>query len=197
VRLNRVAAVAAACLCLAVAPWPWALPGAVLVGGVVARLVPESGADPNGDRRLMLRRELPGALHLMAALLRAGCTDTAALRYTAGAVAGPLAVSLAEVARLRELGATAGEAWSSATADAELGPLAAAMTRRADTGSGVAGDLERLAAEALSDYFAAAQGAARAAAVRSVLPLAVCFLPAFLLLGVVPIVAAFGAGLQF
>jgi len=30
-----------------------------------------------------------------------------------------------------------------------------------------------------------------------VLPLAVCFLPAFLLLGVVPIVAAFGAGLQF
>ena len=164
---------------------------------VVARLAPKSGADPHADRRLMLRRELPGALHLMAALLRAGCTDTAALTYAAGAVTGPLAVSLAEVPRLRELGASPGEAWAPVAADVELGPLAAALTRRADTGAGVARDLERLAAEALSDYFTAAQAAARAAAVRSVLPLAVCFLPAFLLLGVVPIVAAFGAGLQF
>jgi hypothetical protein len=45
------------------------------------------------------------------------------------------------------------------------------------------------------EHRSAVQAAARAAGVRVVAPLALCFLPAYLVIGVVPIVASLARGL--
>ncbi len=49
--------------------------------------------------------------------------------------------------------------------------------------------MARLAAEARADRAARGQAAAERAGVLAVAPLGLCFLPAFVLLGVVPVVA--------
>ncbi len=196
VGLNRVSAAGAAALCVALLPLPWSLLLAAAVAAAVWRFVPPSVAAA-ADSRLALARTLPDALHLLAALIRAGCTDQEALRLAADATPEPLGATLGTVARLRGLGADAAEAWREPRADPQLAALATVMARRSDTGAGVAAELERLAADARRDFFSRAQAAARAAAVRAVLPLAVCFLPSFFLLGVVPIVAALAGGLGY
>jgi len=196
-RLDWSAAAAAAGLTAFLLPLPWAVPSALVAGATAWRLVPRHAAPQGGAEQLALARALPDTLHLLAALIRAGCTDQDAVARAARAAGEPLSGLLADVARMRGLGATAAEAWGLADDEQMLGPLAAVMTRRSETGAGVAAELDRLGADARSDFHSRAQVAARAAAVRSVLPLAACFLPSFFLLGVVPIVAAFGAGLQF
>lgn len=196
-RLDWSAAVAAAGVTAFLLPLPWAVPAALVAGAVAWRLVPRHAAPQAGAQQLALARALPDTLHLLAALIRAGCTDQDAVARAARAAGEPLSAVLTDVARMRGLGATAAEAWRMADDDQMLAPLAAVMTRRSETGAGVAAELDRLGADARSDFHSRAQAAARAAAVRSVLPLAACFLPSFFLLGVVPIVAAFGAGLQF
>lgn len=130
---------------------------------------------------------LPLALDLVAAALRAGQTVAAALE--AAAPAAPLAQAgeLRSVAVLLRLGAEPAEAWSG-VGGAKLGELGRIAVR-----SGVSG--ARLA-EACSQYAvrlrraASADDEARAAraAVRCAAPLAACFLPSFVCLGVVPAV---------
>lgn len=124
-------------------------------------------------------------------------TDTDAVALVADAVPGQLGELLSRVARHRAFGATAAQAWRTVRDEPALAELSSVMARNADTGSPVAPILDRVAADARRDYYSAAQGAARAAAVRAVIPLAACFLPAFVLLGVVPIVASLVSELSF
>ena len=60
--------------------------------------------------------------------------------------------------------------------------------RASESGAALAGACARFAAEQRAGHEAAAEAAARRAGVLVVLPLGCCFLPAFVLLGVVPIV---------
>jgi hypothetical protein len=54
--------------------------------------------------------------------------------------------------------------------------------------------LERLAEDLRCDRAAAAEAAVRRVSVLAVLPLGLCFLPAFVLTGVVPVVASIVSG---
>ena len=70
------------------------------------------------------------------------------------------------------------------------GPTARDLARCADSGAAISQVLAVHAAEARARRRAQRETSARTTGVRSVLPLVCCFLPAFVLVGVVPIVAA-------
>ncbi len=163
-----------------VALW-WLLPE------VVARL------DRGSQVRLreQLEQQLPLVAGLLAACLAAGATLPASLRITADAVPEPSRGLLWRTARASELGAPPPEIAAVLARPGSAGwqGLGAALVRSASTGAPLADLLGRQADDALHVWYAEAAAQARAAAVRSVIPLALCYLPAFLLLGVAPLVA--------
>jgi pilus assembly protein TadC len=68
------------------------------------------------------------------------------------------------------------------------------MARSLDTGAPAAEALTRLADDLRRERRTLADQAARSVGVRAAAPLGLCFLPAFVLVGIVPsIVSAFGA----
>ena len=142
-------------------------------------------------RQLRPRTELLGlaaAWDLLAACLRAGLPVPDAL----GAIAGTVPVAAAEALRrtgeLIALGAAPDEAWRPALDCAATAPLARAARRTARSGSALAGAAADLAARTRAELAESAQERAHRAGVLITVPLGLCFLPAFLLLGVVPVV---------
>jgi len=143
--------------------------------------------------RAQLRAEasdLPLAADLLAVALRGGAPVDRATAAVADALPGPLGDRLARVGRVLRLGGTPAEAWQ------QLGPvdgadrLVRAAVRSAEHGSALAGALGRLADDLRADRAVAAEAAARRAGVLVVLPLGLCFLPAFILAGLVPVIVA-------
>lgn len=137
-----------------------------------------------------LSAQLPGCLELFAAALDAGVPLRAAVRHIAALAPEPSAGLLRGVLGHIELGRSDAQAWTSLRDDQTWGPVARDLARCAASGAAVADVLEVHAAEARMVRRARREMAARAVGVRSVLPLVCCFLPAFVLVGVVPIVAA-------
>ncbi|MDH2426728.1 type II secretion system F family protein [Sphaerisporangium sp. TRM90804] len=140
-------------------------------------------------RRARLVADLPFAADVMVACLRAGQPVTGAVETAADAVGGPLGDSLAWVGGQLRLGAAPEAAWSALKGDRALSGLVLGMTRAASSGAPVADVLTRLADDARRKGRAEASAAARRAGVQVVAPLGLCFLPAFVLLGIVPVVA--------
>ncbi|MEN3610981.1 type II secretion system F family protein [Plantactinospora sp. ZYX-F-223] len=148
--------------------------------------------EPAAVRRRRLREsaDLPLAADLLAAALRAGAPIDRAVCAVAEALAGPLGERLIEVGRTLRLGGTPEEAW------ARLGPvpgaerLTSAAVRSSASGAALAGALTRLADDLRADRVTGAEAAARRAGVLIVLPLGLCFLPAFILAGLVPVIVA-------
>ncbi|MYX86069.1 type II secretion system F family protein, partial [Streptomyces sp. SID4915] len=73
--------------------------------------------------------------------------------------------------------------------------LARCLQRAAASGAPAAEPLARIAAEARADGNRAATERARRAAVAVTAPVGLCFLPAFLALGVAPVVIGLASGL--
>jgi pilus assembly protein TadC len=96
---------------------------------------------------------------------------------------------LAEAATALRLGAPAEQVFARARGQRELDRLADVLTQAATGGTAPAAAVARLAQEARERAAHSARAAARRAGVLVVLPLGLCFLPAFVLLGVVPVVA--------
>lgn len=149
-------------------------------------------AEPSAVRREReeVARELPHLVDLFASTLRAGAEPSAGLEAVCRALPGPAAARLAPVVDQGRWGASAGEVWRSVVDDEALGPLARAMVRSESSGASVVDVVERLADELESEALAAAEDAARRVGVSAAIPLGVCLLPAFLLIGVAPTVAA-------
>ena len=103
---------------------------------------------------------------------------------------------LAEVAALLELGASPRDAWSPAADDPELSPLAAAAVRSALGGVRIASAAREAAEDLRQRERVAGERAAARAGVSITAPLALCFLPAFLCLGLAPVVIGLVAGLH-
>lgn len=141
-------------------------------------------------RRMAEVAELPLAADLLAVALRGGTPVDRATGAVARALPGPLSDRLARVSRVLELGGTAADAW------AELAPVAGAermvraAVRSAEHGGALAGALGRLADDLRADRAIAVEAAARRSGVLIVLPLGLCFLPAFILAGLVPVIIA-------
>jgi len=136
--------------------------------------------------------ELLLALQLLAEALEAGAPPVTALETVAGGLNGMLSTPLRQAATAMRLGADARSAWLDVPLAGPGGPLAEfarAMSRVDEGGARVAGSLRRLATRESERAHGRALKAARRAGVFAVAPLGFCFLPAFVLLAVVPVVA--------
>jgi pilus assembly protein TadC len=139
-----------------------------------------------------LLADAPMAFDLLAACIAAGAAPEAALTSVADAVGGPLGRLLGTVSRAALLGCPAEQAWAPLLEPALPAPVreaAAGFVRAQWSGAALAPALSTIAAEQRRARRVAAQGAARRAGVLAVGPLGLCFLPAFVLVGVVPLVA--------
>jgi pilus assembly protein TadC len=106
------------------------------------------------------------------------------------ALRGPVGLRLTQVATELRHGSPADEAWRH-VADLPGGDrLARVASRSAERGTALTRALDRQAADLRAARAAAAEASARRAGVLVVVPLGLCFLPAFLLTGVVPVVLA-------
>ncbi len=145
---------------------------------------PREGPDP-----LAVRRDLPHLVGLMVGPLRAGASPTEALRIVTTALPGPGARLLAEPLAALAVGVDQGQVWHSMAADPLLGDLGRALIRAHRTGASVVESVHRLSDELRQQERIAVENSARTIGVRAAVPLGVCLLPAFLVLGVVPLVA--------
>jgi hypothetical protein len=184
---RRTAAVVAAFATVALV----GLPFGVLAGATVALAVDRftGRLEPLAvrRRRVAVQRDLAVALDLLAACLEAGTPLVEAVHAVAGGVGGAVGRELAVVVAALELGAGA-EAWTLLTEPA-LQPVGRAFARVSSSGAPVADVATHLAAEHRATVRVAAEAAAQRAGVAAVAPLGACFLPAFVLIAVVPVVA--------
>lgn len=173
-----------------------------LVGGVVVTVVAQvvigRAESPQARRdREATRRELPHVVTLLAAALRAGVAPAEAARLVCRALPGPATTRLDHsVARL-ELGADPGEVWSQLAQEPGLAPLGRALSRSHETGASVVTAVERLADQLAREARGDVEDRARAVGVKAAVPLGLCLLPAFLLIGIVPLVAGLMSSFQW
>ncbi|MEV4454788.1 type II secretion system F family protein [Microbispora sp. NPDC049633] len=140
-------------------------------------------------RRERIGADLPFAVDLIVACLRAGQPMSGAVETTAVAIAGPVGERLSWAGAQMRLGAPPEEAWAALAEEPALAALARTMVRAAQSGAPVADVLTRLADDARRTARATASAAARRVGVHAVAPLGLCFLPAFVFLGIIPMVA--------
>lgn len=166
----------------------------VAVGVAVAllgpRLLTRLESRDERSRRDALGRQAPTASDLIAACLTAGATPSDAARSVGEALGPPIRDPLRRMVSALDLGADPIGAWSMLAADESLRPIARAAARSAETGAPLAVLLTAVADDQRDEARSRAEAMARASGVRSVAPLAACFLPAFLLIGIVPVVAS-------
>ncbi|WP_346776032.1 type II secretion system F family protein [Micromonospora sp. HNM0581] len=163
-----------------------ALPTAVLLDRLLRRI------EPPATRRDRLRAtaDLPLAADLLAAALRAGAPVERSVLAVADALGGPLGRHLARVGRTLQLGGGPQEAWVHLAAVPGADRVATVAIRSASSGAALAGALIRLADDLRADRAVVLEAAARRSGVLIVLPLGLCFLPAFILAGLVPVIVA-------
>jgi pilus assembly protein TadC len=148
--------------------------------------------EPQSTRRHreQLIMEVPQALELMAACLGAGLPARTACAAVVRTFDGPVADDLGQVLALLELGVGDVVAWRTLHDHPQLGLAAADLARSVESGTSMVQGLRHHAAAARQVRRSERQVLARAVGVRSVLPLMMCFIPSFLLLGIVPAVVS-------
>ncbi|WP_436971146.1 type II secretion system F family protein [Micromonospora coxensis] len=165
------------------------------LAGVVAALVADRllrriETRATRDRRLREAGDLPLAADLLAMALRAGAPVDRAVLAVADALGGPLAERLGRIGRTLLLGGGPEEAWAHLAPVPGAERLVTAALRSSRSGAALAGALTRVADDLRTDRSIAAEASARRAGVLIVLPLGLCFLPAFILAGLVPVIVA-------
>ncbi|MFF7543688.1 type II secretion system F family protein [Streptomyces canus] len=181
----------------------WALVGGVaglVVGLVVAaglwrwRLRQTAGVGAEEADAREAARQLPLAADLLAACIAAGAGPVIAAQAVGEALGGPVGEGLARGAAEVRLGGEPGEAWRRLASTPGAGTLARLLERADVTGLPAAGPAAALAADARADWGRTATARARRAAVLVTAPVGLCFLPAFIAVGVLPIVIGLAGG---
>ena len=139
-------------------------------------------------RRERLAADLPHVVDLLSACLAVGLAPSEAVRRIASAVGGPTAEELGALLARLDFGVDPVAAWRDLGRHPQLGPLGRCVARSVDSGASVADATSRLADDLRRDVRAQVEARARQVGVRAAVPLGVCLLPAFLLVGVVPLV---------
>jgi pilus assembly protein TadC len=165
----------------------WAGTALVLAVGI-AWLGARRDAAAARRRDAAVAAALPHAADLLAACLAAGASPVDAVGGVAEAFDGPLADRMRGTARAMRLGADPAQAWGPLRADDPVAALSRAFTRAAASGAPLAQTVGLVAEEQRRRQRWAAEAAARRAGVLAVGPLVSCFLPAFVLVGVVPLI---------
>ncbi|MBW1603794.1 type II secretion system F family protein [Streptomyces sp. JJ66] len=178
-RVGTLAGLAAAC-----AMWWWLR-------------VRRAGADQRADAALeqAVTGQLPLTAQLLAACLAAGSSPAEAARAVGSCLGGPLGDRLLRTCDELRLGAEPVRAWARLAELPAATALARCLERAHGSGAPAVDQVERLAAECRARSARAAQARARRAGVLVTGPLALCFLPAFLLAGVTPVIVGLGRSL--
>lgn len=194
-RLHRTAATVASASALLLFGFPWgallALVTFVTIPVALSRLEPAAVR----QRSARIVADLPLAVDLLAACLRAGRPPQAAIGIVGKAIGGPVSDLLTEVERRLDLGADPIEAWSCLLTEPACASFARATQRALRSGAPLAKTLEHQANDTRQLRRWTAEEQARAVESRSVVPLGLCFLPAFVLLGIIPTIASSLTGL--
>jgi Type II secretion system (T2SS), protein F len=182
-----------------------------VVGGVTGWLVASAGA--YGVWRWMRQREarraaadvtagaraaaeqLPLAAELMAACLAAGSGPAKAADAVGRSLAGPLGTRLLRTATELRLGAEPSAAWARFASLPGSDGFARSMVQAAAVGVPAVDQVTRLTVELRARQAREASARARRAAVLVTGPLGLCFLPAFLAVGVAPVVMGLAGAL--
>ncbi|MGW0991611.1 type II secretion system F family protein [Streptomyces sp. NPDC002486] len=172
---------------------------AVGLGGAVGvwrwRLRRETaGTDAGAPSLAEASRQLPLAADLLAACVAAGAGPVVAAQAVGEALGGPVGDALAQGAAEVRLGGEPGSAWRRLGALPGSGGLARLLERADVSGVPAAVPVARLAAEARADWGRAASARARRAGVMVSAPVGLCFLPAFIAVGVLPVVIGLAGG---
>ncbi|MEU6866315.1 type II secretion system F family protein [Streptomyces sp. NPDC046876] len=190
----------------------WAVPAAVwsatglLLGGVLGwaagcgaayavwwlrrRRRGPAGADPREAER-----QLPFAADLLAACLAAGAGPVEAAEVVGESLGGPVGERLALAGAELRLGGEPGAALGRLAQIPGARPLAECLERAARTGAPAAEPVARLATALREERVREAGARAQRAAVLVTAPVGLCFLPAFLAVGVAPVVIGMASGL--
>ncbi|MGH3449042.1 MAG: type II secretion system F family protein, partial [Nocardioidaceae bacterium] len=132
------------------------------------------------------------AVDLMAACAVVGRPPEQSLQVVSTAVGGALAARLDGMSARLSLGADPATEWARLADDEQLAPLGRTMRRTLESGAPLVDGLSRLAEDRRRERRTQTQLRARSVGVKAAGPLAVCFLPAFMVIGVIPtVVGAF------
>ncbi|MGP3980510.1 type II secretion system F family protein [Streptomyces sp. KR80] len=191
--------------------WPPAavgLTGFVLIGGMtgcVAGLAAaygmarwwrgRRGSSEHADDVAAVERQLPLAADLLAACLAAGAGPCEAAAAVGRSLGGPVGERLAHAAAELRLGAEPADAWGRLGTLPAGTRLARCLERAQAAGAPVVEQVTSLALVCRADRAREATAGARRAAVLATAPLGLCFLPAFLAVGVAPVVIGLASGL--
>ncbi len=146
-------------------------------------------------RRERLEAELPHVVDLMTAALSAGAAPGSALSLVVGVVDDVVAEELRVCTTRLDLGTDPATVWAELSAHPQLGRLGTTLRRSAESGAPVVESLMRLSEELRAGQRARVEERVREVEVRAAVPLGVCLLPSFVLVGVVPLVAGSISGL--
>jgi Flp pilus assembly protein TadB len=186
------AAVGSAALLLAPGWWALAaLPLGLLAAWRTARLESRT----TRRHREQLEREVPHVIDLVHALVAAGAAPDRALRLVVEVLSPVTASELRPWVGRLLLGSDPIAVWSDLSNHPQLGRLGSTLHRAAVGGAPVAGALQRLAVDVRATRRAEVQRRVRQVEVRATAPLGACLLPAFVLVGVVPLVVGAARGL--
>ncbi|GGJ42646.1 type II secretion system F family protein [Streptomyces brasiliensis] len=139
-------------------------------------------------------RQLPLAADLLAACIAAGAGPVVAAQAVGEALGGPVGEGLARGAAEVRLGGEPGDAWRRLASMPGAGALSRLLQRADESGLPAAGPVARLAADARAEWARTATTRARRAAVMVTAPVGLCFLPAFIAVGVLPVVIGLAGG---
>ena len=192
-RMARAAAIGLGLAVALVVGGMFGMAAGVVAAAVTDRVLPRLEPASVRRRREDRAAELPLTLDLLSVCLQAGMPLVAALETVAEALPGPLSDDLRVVAGLQRLGAAPTAAWAELAADPDLALVGRAVARSAESGSRLAAAFDRLAVDRRAALAASGLSRARTAGVVAMAPLGLCFLPAFVCLGIVPIVLSLAA----
>ncbi|MFJ4617355.1 type II secretion system F family protein [Streptomyces sp. NPDC088812] len=139
-------------------------------------------------------RQLPLAADLLAACIAAGAGPVIAAQAVGEALGGPVGDGLARGAAEVRLGGEPATAWRRLAAAPGAAALARLLERADVTGLPAAAPVARLAADARAEWARTGTARARRAAVMVTAPVGLCFLPAFIAVGIAPVVIGLAGG---
>lgn len=156
----------------------------VAVGIAVVMALLHAGRNAEGFDPLALA----AMLDLLAACLRSGLPLASATGAVAESAPPALGGALRRTSDLLQLGGDPASVWDELESDPATEQLARLARRSARSGIALADGVEQLAARLRDEAQVRASAAAERAGVAVSGPLGLCFLPAFVCLGIVPVV---------
>ncbi|MFE7335155.1 type II secretion system F family protein [Streptomyces griseus] len=152
------------------------------------RTRPRPGTGSAHPDRAAIAGQLPLAADLLAACIAVGAGPREAAEEVGESIGGPVGDRLARTAAEIRLGGEPAEAWGRFAEIPGAGPLARCLHRAGSTGAPAAEPVARLAEAMRAERAGAAVARAQRAGVLITAPVGLCFLPAFLAVGVAPVI---------